>query len=127
MAASFYIERTVRRAPVRALASFLLALSTFGCTGELPADLGDDSLRIDLRWVEAYREERRSNVETGMLWVLSFLGASLPESEPDLVSWRGHVLTLSLGGAGIEPRLLPQWRRGIYKTVVRYHCHRRWW
>ena len=87
----------------------LLPLVVFGCFAEPEA--GDDSLAIELRWVRSYPTERRSDVETGLLWTLSLLGAALSRDEPSPLIWRGDTIALSLETAGIDSAVLRNWRR----------------
>jgi hypothetical protein len=78
-----------------------LALALLGSCGEAPPP-GDPSLSIKLRWIESYDGEDRTDVETGLLWTLSFLGATLPARGPDPLSWHGNVVTLRLDLAGLD-------------------------
>jgi len=87
------------------------ALCLFGCTEVLQTPAGDETLTIDLRWVKSYPQEQQSQVETGLLWTLSFLGASLPRDEPPVVSWRENVVTLRLDRAGVDSSAWPSWRK----------------
>jgi len=76
-----------------------------------PPPPSDPELSIELRWIKSYSGESKSDVEVGLLWALSFLGATLPADGPDALSWRANVVTLHLDHAGIDPQVLPQWRR----------------
>jgi len=87
----------------------ILALLTGSCAA--PPAPSDPDLSIELRWIESYGGESRSDVEVGLLWTLSFLGASLPADGPPALSWRGDVVTLRLDHAGIGPEALAQWKR----------------
>jgi hypothetical protein len=97
--------------PRRALqcAEALLAVLLLSSCGDPPPP-GNPELSIELRWIEGYKGEDRSEVETGILWTLSFLGASLPRDR-DPLSWRGNVVTLALDHAGIDAAALPHWER----------------
>jgi hypothetical protein len=97
------------RAERRAVCVLAIALLSGGCSRDEPAS--DPRLSIELRWTKAYWRESRSDVETGLLWTLSFLGAALPADGPDPLSWRGTVVTLHLDRAGIDAELLPRWER----------------
>ena len=105
-----------RRAPTRAIGLLAVGLLSWGC-GDRPPP-GDPDLSIELRWIESYDGESRSDVETGLLWTLSFLGAALPERGPDPLSWRGNVVTLRLDHAGIDAEALPHWKRLLQSMRV---------
>ncbi|MBS0579619.1 MAG: hypothetical protein JSR36_10200 [Proteobacteria bacterium] len=86
----------------------LSALAVFGC-GHRPEPPRRPELTIQLRWIKGYPAETRRNVETGMDWALSFLGATLPSVSQDLYSWHGNVVTLDLDAAGLAPEAAPAW------------------
>lgn len=89
-----------------------VASLTFCVLGCVPrSDPRDEALTIELRWVESYPRERRSRVETGLLWTLSFLGASLPSDEPFPLEWQDDIVTLGLDRVGIGADALASWRR----------------
>ena len=48
------------------------------CTKDVLTPSPDDSRSITLRWVKAYENESVEDLEKGLLWTLSFLGAPLP-------------------------------------------------
>ena len=57
---------------------FLLYLLAINCSkDELPRPA--TGVEIKLRWVRAYEDESIANLEKGLMWSLSFLGASLPK------------------------------------------------
>ena len=87
----------------------ILALLTGSCSAPPPSS--DPDLSIELRWIKSYSRESRSDVEVGLLWALSFLGARLPVDGPDPLSWRANVVTLRLDHVGIGREVLPQWKR----------------
>src|SRR5262245_54313304 len=89
-------------------AEALLAVVLLSSCGDRPPP-ADPDLSIELRWIESYKGEHRSEVETGILWSLSFLGAALPARGPDPLSWSGNVVTLRLDYAGIDATALPHW------------------
>ena len=88
----------------------LVTLVLLGSCSDAPPP-GDPTLSIELRWIKSHERESRSDVETGLLWTLSFLGAALPARAPDPLVWRGEVVTLRLDYAGIELGALPHWQR----------------
>ena len=98
-----------RVALTRALCLLATALLVGSCDDPPPP--GDPDFSIELRWIKGYGRETRSNVETGLLWTLSFLGAALPAESPNPLTWRGNVVTLRLDHAGIEADALPHWER----------------
>jgi len=68
----------------------------------------DPQLAIELRWVKGYPGETQAKVETGLLWALSFMGASLPLEAP-VFSWHKNIVTLDLDAAGVLPATRPAW------------------
>ena len=83
----------------------LAALS--GCSPPPPED---PALVIDLRWVRNYPAERKSNVDTGLYWALSFLGAKLPATA-DILRWHGQIVTVDLGAAQVQPQSKAAWKK----------------
>jgi hypothetical protein len=100
-----------------------VALLSGSCGDRAPPD--DPALAIELRWSRSYARESRADVETGLLWALSFLGAALPEKGGDPLSWRGDVVALHLDHAGIDTNLLPRWKRlfGVLKASEEYRAN----
>jgi hypothetical protein len=94
---------------MRAIALLAIGLLVGSCAERPPP--GDPALAIELRWIKGYDRESRTDVETGLLWSLSFLGATLPMTSPDPLSWSGNVVTLRLDLAGIDADALPHWER----------------
>jgi len=113
-----------RRALTRAIC--LLAMGVLGVSCGGAPQPGDPDLSIELRWIKGYGGESRSEVETGLLWTLSFLGATLPEGAPDPLSWRDNVVTLRLDHAGIDADVLPHWERlfALMKASEEYRAMR---
>jgi hypothetical protein len=101
----------------------ILALTPWivGC-GEPPKP-SDPALTIELRWLKGFAQEDLSQVETGLLWTLSFLGATLPRETSDLLSWRGDTVTVRLDRAGIDSDALPHWERllAVMKASEEYY------
>jgi hypothetical protein len=79
------------------------------CSCSQPAPR-DPALAIDLRWVQNYPGEKKSNVNTGLYWALSFLGAKLPASA-NILAWHGTVVTLDLGAAQVQPGSQVAWKK----------------
>jgi hypothetical protein len=109
-----------RGALTSAIFALAVALLSGSCGDRVPAD--DPALSIELRWSRSYARESRADVETGLLWTLSFLGAALPQRGGDPLSWRGEVVALHLDHAGIDAHLLPHWKRllGVLKASEEY-------
>jgi len=70
---------------------------------------GPDDLTIRLRWVKAYEGETRVNVVTGLMWNLSYLGATLPKGSVAAgIVWDSEsecmvdVSKLGFSGAALE-------------------------
>jgi hypothetical protein len=90
-----------------ALLALALSLCLSSCTPPPPAD---PQLAIDLRWVRNYPKEHRSNVNTGLYWALSFLGAKLPDSA-NVLTWHGKLVTLDLGAAQVQEGTQEAWKK----------------
>ena len=101
------LRRELRlRAPY--LAALLVLVSGLSCSYRQEPPRRPE-LTIQLRWVKGYPAETKRNVETGMNWALSFLGATLPRTSPEVYSWHGNVVTVDLDAAGIAPQAAPAW------------------
>jgi hypothetical protein len=96
----------------------LILLSLAGCS---PAPPTDPEMTINLRWVRNYPKERRQNVDTGLFWALSFLGAELPESA-QVLSWHGDVVTVDLGAAKVQEGSAQAWKKllKVFKSSDEY-------
>lgn len=94
---------------IRAILALGFALLSGSCDDRSSG--GDPSLSIELRWSRSHGGESRNDVETGLLWTLSFLGAALPDEGAHPLSWRDNLLTLRLDRAGIDASSLPSWKR----------------
>ena len=90
-----------------ALLVLLVLEALSSCSRPVPQD---PALAINLRWVQNYPGEKQSNVNTGLYWALSFLGAKLPASA-DILTWRGTVVTLDLGAAQVQPGTQEAWKK----------------
>lgn len=60
-----------------AIALLALFICLIGCSNDQLIEI--EAEKINLRWIPAYEGEGKEQVETGLLWSLSFLGATLPE------------------------------------------------
>src|SRR5882757_6433263 len=96
------------------MAGVLAACLLFGSSGcsrtTQPPAPRDRSLVIELRWIKSYPGQSRSQVDTGLFWALSFLGAKLP-ADAAIVTWDGTRATLDLGAAGVAETSKPAWRK----------------
>ncbi len=81
-------------------------------------------LAINLRWIPSYEEETHQKIEVGLKWVLSYLGATLPQaSTDDAFSWtQTNILQLDLSKAGFSDRTNVVWNQLIreYKKTSEY-------
>lgn len=90
-----------------AIAFTLLSASCQYRNEEEMAGSAENANVIALHWPRAYATENPLQVETGLLWTLSFLGADLaPEQKNDLLRWNEDVLWLDFSKAGLNPRAL---------------------
>lgn len=96
-----------RRCAGMTSAVILLLLTACAAEDAPPADARD---LIELRWLKAYPKESRSDVETGLLWSLSLVGAGLPE-KARVIRWRGERITVDMGQAQVLDGTLPAWRQ----------------
>ena len=112
--------KLVVRPAVRFLAMAALLVSCARDAGP-PTDPRDV---IELRWVKAYPRESKSDVETGLLWSLSLLGARLPR-DAAVVVWHGDRMTLDLAHAQVLEGTGPAWRQLVaaMKGSGEYRVH----
>lgn len=82
----------------------LLAISLTSCVHE-PFNSVADQPDIELIWHKSYSSETRNDIDTGMLWALSFLGAEWPAgSYNKTVVWlKDNRAELHLDQAGFNP------------------------
>ena len=99
------------------MANLLAVFFLFGSAGcgrtnqpPLPAD---PDLVIKLRWIKRYPSQSRSQVNTGLFWALSFLGAKLP-ADAIVISWDGTMVTVDLDAAGVAQTSKPAWRKLLH-------------
>jgi hypothetical protein len=96
-----------------------VVLESSGCAPPPPRD---PQLAIELRWVKNYPKEHRGNVNTGLYWALSFLGARLPDSA-NVLTWHGKLVTLDLGAAQVQEGTQEAWKQLLrdFKASEEYH------
>jgi hypothetical protein len=96
------------------MASLLAVIILFGaagCSGTgQPSPPKDPSLVIKLRWIKSYPGQSQSQVNTGVYWGLSFLGAKLP-ADAAVISWDGTMATLDLDAAGVAETSKAAWKK----------------
>src|SRR3984957_6881332 len=96
------------------MATLLVGLFVFGGAGcsrtHQPPPPRDPGLVIKLRWIKSYPGQSREDVDTGLYWALSFLGAQLP-ADAAVLSWNGAMVTLDLNAAGVAQARKPAWRK----------------
>jgi hypothetical protein len=101
-------RRAIRMAGV--LAAVLL-LGSSGChRTNQPLTPKDQSLVIKLRWIKSYPGQSKSEVNTGLFWALSFLGAKVPV-DAAVISWDGTMVTLDLEAAGVPQASQAAWKQ----------------
>ena len=62
---------------------------------------------LNLRWVKGYETEKKENVETGIKWSLSFLGAMLPKgSFAEATQWNDNILFVDFNKLGFSDNAL---------------------
>jgi hypothetical protein len=107
----------MRRTSAIWMASLLAVIFLFGSAGcgrtnRLPPPK-DPSLVIRLRWIKSYPSQSRSQVNTGLFWALSFLGAKLP-ADAAVISWDGTMVTLDLDAAGVAETSKAAWKKLLH-------------
>ena len=70
----------------------------------------DPDLVIKLRWIKSYPGQSKSEVNTGLFWALSFLGAKVP-IDAAVISWDGTMVTLDLDAAGVPQASQAAWKQ----------------
>lgn len=70
-----------------------------------------ENLRITLRWVKSYPQETQEKVEIGLKWILSYLGAMLPQENIDkTIVWKDdHMILLDISKAGFSATSNKAW------------------
>jgi len=79
---------------------------------------------VELRWLKAYPDESRADVETGLLWGLSLAGAHLPQGAR-VIRWHDERITLDLARAEVLAGTQPAWRDFLaaLKASGEYRTH----
>jgi hypothetical protein len=88
----------------------MLVLAVLASCGSTPPPPRDPSLIINLRWVKDYPRESKTDVNTGLYWALSFLGAQLP-ADANVLIWHENVVTVDLDAAQVVESTRPAWRK----------------
>jgi hypothetical protein len=94
------------------LVFFVFGAAGCGRTNQHPLPT-DPDLVIKLRWIKSYPSQSRSQVNTGLFWALSFLGAKLP-ADAVVISWDGTMVTVDLDAAGVAQTSKPAWRKLLH-------------
>ncbi len=99
------------RAWMAALLVGFMLYTCAGCGGTDPLPPArDPGLLIKLRWIKSYPSQSRSDVDVGLYWALSFLGAKLP-ADAAVLSWDGALVTLDLNAAAVAQATTPARRK----------------
>jgi hypothetical protein len=103
--------RTMSATWMASLLAVFFLFGSAGCsrTNQLPPPK-DPSLVIKLRWIKSYPNQSRSQVNTGLFWALSFLGAKLP-ADAAVISWDGTTVTVDLEAAGVPQASQAAWKQ----------------
>lgn len=106
------------------LVAMALVVSMSSCSPRQAGPPSDPRDVIELRWIQSYPRESRTDVETGLLWGLSLLGAKLPQ-EAAVLQWHDDRVTLDLERARVLEGSQSSWRRLIadLKSSGEYRAH----
>ena len=73
------------------------------CAYDKEIGLPQNDLTINLKWNKAYSTETLQQVEIGLLWVFSFLGADLPKgSFKEAVVWNNNLVSINFYKLGFN-------------------------
>lgn len=103
-----------RKSLLSLLCLFLFCLALYASNPLRTAN--SDTYIIRLKWNKAYADEHHGRVETGLKWLFSFLGASVPKgSMKKALTWEGDIAITDLGQLGFSSLALQE----IGKIVVK--------
>lgn len=71
-----------------------------------------EELVIRLKWYKAYPDDHKQRAEIGLKWILSYLGAMLPNETADInMIWeKSNVLKLDIAALGFSNEALKVWK-----------------
>ena len=97
---------------VKSIAYLLSLLLTVSFCKTIENISVEEDLTLKLRWSRAFPGHKQMDAEIGLLWALSYLGATLePESAGNLLTWHNpKVVTLDLTQAGFTEHALQVWK-----------------
>lgn len=103
---------------------FGILLFIVTCTTTKSFRKDESELKIRLRWVQSYPEETPEKVEVGLKWILSYLGAMLPQSSiSEAIYWcEEDIICLDISKAGFPEASKKIWSQLIkkYKSLEEY-------
>jgi len=82
------------------------------------------NLIINLKWHPAYPQESQADVETGLLWVLAYLGESITEKDYlDYMTWiEPNLLQLDLTDLIDDPQKRLLWKEVLTEIKLEPQC-----
>jgi len=103
--------------------SLLLITVAYNCKPAAVKPL-ESPLQITLKWYQSYPEETKEDIEIGMLWIMSFLGAEYDETIMDkIINWNeDETFLLDLDYAGFNKEQIKVWKEllTVFKQRSKY-------
>ena len=102
--------------PVKCKVALFLILCCYvltDCSMSKNTQNTNQDLTIKLRWVKSYPHETQEKVNEGLKWILSYLGALLPQetSEETMVWLDDNLLHLDISKAGFPKASYKEWNQ----------------
>lgn len=84
---------------ISCLLLLIFAILVFNCT----SNSSSKETEINLLWIKSYEEDTPTRAEIGLKWILSYLGAELPEGKYESsIVWKNNILKLDISDVGLS-------------------------
>ena len=109
---------------------FIIYLFNTTCSNKISSNEASIPLDlvIDLRWIPSYENETQDSIEIGLKWIMSYLGAMLPQEfiKQTMVWSDENIMTLDISKAGFSSRAERTWARLLkhYKNSQEYKTYK---